>query len=439
MTGRVFLENLGCVRNLVDSETMLGDLVAAGWDVTPDPGEADVVIVNTCSFIESAADESIDTILELAALKETGRCGCLIVAGCLPERYREDIAAELPEVDIFLGTGAFDQIVAAAEGKLLQACLLPDPNAMAHRPDGAPRLHTYPHMAYVKIGEGCAGHCTYCIIPKLRGRQKSRRPEAIISEGQTLVASGVRELILVSQDSTRYGKDLNPQSGLDRLLEKLAGVSDGVWIRFLYGHPESIDMSIVRAVAAHKNVCPYFDIPIQHAADPILKKMGRRTGRDDLLNLFDGIREKIPGACLRTTVMTGFPGETDNDFDVLLDFIEKVRFDHVGVFAYSDSEDLPSHNLPGHVPRELAEARREAVMAAQVDISHEKNRARADSVVRVLIEEKRDENLYAGRTMFQAPEVDGETLVRSAELAIGEFADVRITEALEYDLVGEPA
>ncbi|MGD9071534.1 MAG: 30S ribosomal protein S12 methylthiotransferase RimO [Desulfobacterales bacterium] len=439
----VHLTSLGCARNQIDSEVMLGRLKEVGALFTDTPGDAEVIIVNTCSFIESAADESIDTILELATHKNEDRRRRLIVTGCLPERYRQEITKAIPEVDVFLGTGAFDRIVEAVEGHLDTAkCLLPDPDSLSPSGAGVSRERSNRWMAYVKIAEGCSRQCTYCIIPRLRGRRKSRSIEDVAAEARQLVQSGVRELVLVSQETTAYGKDLQPPADLARLLTTLATLPDvsgteTFWIRFLYGHPESIDDRLMNAVAQNANICSYFDIPIQHASRSILKKMGRHYGPDDLRLMLERIRRLMPEAALRTTVIVGFPGETDADFDELLRFVESERFNHLGCFVYSDSEDLPSHRLPDHVPAEIARERHRILMKRQQKISAARNREYKDQKVAVLVEEHQENGLYTGRTEFQAPEVDGVTYIHADRLQTGCFAMVRITDTLEYDLVGE--
>lgn len=435
---KIHLVSLGCARNQVDSEGMLGRLALAGWRITEAPDDADVIVVNTCSFIESAAEESIDTILAMARYKTEGVCRALIVAGCLPERYGEAIGRELPEVDLFLGTGAFDRIVEAASGVLAsERCILPDPDAAAPPDPDAPRVQTLPHSAYLKIAEGCSRTCTYCIIPRLRGRQKSRPAEEIVAEARRLVAAGTRELILVAQDSTAYGRDREGGPGLAELLERLSEIDDGIWIRVLYGHPESIDDGIIRTMALRPNICSYFDLPVQHASDGVLRRMGRNHTRSDLFRLFERIREIAPEASLRTTAIVGFPGETDRDFKALLSFVEAVRFDHLGVFTYSDAEDLPSHRLDGHVPHATARKRHDRLMARQRDISEEKNAGYLGRTLTVLVEESPEAGLFLGRTAFQAPEVDGLVYIHGRDLPIGRFASVTITDTLEYDLVGE--
>jgi ribosomal protein S12 methylthiotransferase len=435
------LASLGCARNQVDSEVMLGKLLGAGWHLTPDPAAAEVIVVNTCSFIESAANESIDTILELAAYKESGRCQRLVVTGCLPERYREEITSALPEVDIFLGTGAFEQVVTAVEApETLPVCVLPDPDAISDYKHEDRRRFNLAHVAYLKIAEGCSRHCTYCIIPRLRGQQKSRPPEEILAEAGNLIGLGVRELILIAQDTTHYGADLNPRHHLAELLDRLAALDKHVWIRLLYGHPESITDEVIRSMGKHSNICSYLDLPVQHAGDTVLKNMGRHYTGQDLHRLFDRIRREIPNIALRTTVITGFPGETEADFQALMELIDTVRFDHLGVFTYSDADDLPSHRLADHVAPEVGEERRHRLMTAQREISAQLLQARVGRRYAVLIDSPTEDGSgLMGRTAFQAPEVDGQTFIRTSQsLEVGRMIPIRIIEALDYDLVGEP-
>jgi ribosomal protein S12 methylthiotransferase len=435
---KLYLASLGCAKNLVDSEVMLGQLINAGWRITQDPQDADTIIVNTCSFIESAVNESIDTILELARHKSNGTCRRLIITGCLPERFREAMVETLPEVDMFLGTGAFDKIVAAVNDDLnIERCYLPDPNITPYGQQESLRVLSSSYMAYLKVAEGCSRHCTYCIIPKLRGKQRSRPLEDIVSEALDLISSGVKELILIAQDTTHYGTDLHPPVPLYRLLEKISELSNNIWIRILYGHVESIEDSFIRTVAEHRNICSYFDIPIQHASDKILKKMGRNYSFEDLYRLFDNIRSTVPDAALRTAIIVGFPGETDKDFETLSTFIQDICFDNLGVFIYSDAEDLPSHKLPGRIPKRVAMDRYNRLMAVQQKISLLNNRKHIGKNYDVLVEESMGNNFYKGRTFFQAPEVDGTTDIHSRDLSIGSFVRVKIEEASEYDLKGK--
>ncbi len=442
MTQTIYLKSLGCARNQVDSEQMLGWLQTAGWNIVEDPDQANVIVVNTCSFIEDAADESIDAILTLATYKTEGVCERLVVTGCLPERYREEIIRALPEVDIFLGTGAFNQINEAALGRLpTGGCLLPDPQQISLDTDK--RVGRNHYSNYIKIAEGCNRHCTYCIIPKLRGRQKSRPMHDIIDEARQLLSNGVKELTLISQDTTAYGVDLTGNHDLGELLSRLAELPEAhnAWIRFLYGHPESIQPDLLQTVAKYTNVPSYFDIPIQHASDKILTLMGRNYTSEDLANLINTIRDHVPNATLRTTVIVGFPGETNSDLKKLIKFIEKYRFDHLGVFTYSDSYDLPSHFLSNPVGKKLAQQRKHRLMRHQQKISAWNNEKYLGRRLQVLVESQHDENIYLARTIFQAPEVDGLVYLHAPEgnhtCRVGELCQTRITDTLEYDLIGE--
>jgi ribosomal protein S12 methylthiotransferase len=443
---KIFLESLGCCRNQVDSEIMLGRLRDRGHTLVQDPSLAEVIVVNTCGFIASAASQAIETILEMARYKKAGSCGRLVVTGCLPERYRrEEIAAELPEVDAFIGIGACDEIVAAVEdrsGSVLT--LLPDPAARCFQGHPLPRVLTAPHLAYVKISEGCDRRCSYCVIPRLRGPQRSRPPEEILAEVLSLLSSGVREIVLVAECTTDYGRDLTPRVPLEELLTTLsrkllqAGYTpENAWIRILYTHPASLTDAVIASIAGLDMILPYFDVPIQHASTRVLKRMGRNYTAEDLALLFERIRAAAPDATLRTTLITGFPGETPKDFKELVAFIEAVRFDHLGVFPYSDSEDLASHSLARPVTERTARKRRDILMETQAGISAAINRPYLGRTVRVLLEENPDDGLFLGRTRFQAPEVDGMTFIYGSGLAIGSFVDVKINETFDYDLAGD--
>ncbi len=426
--------SLGCAKNLVDSENMLGKLVKGGWITTDDPACAEIIIVNTCGFIESAVEESINTILELAQYKKTGICKRLIVTGCLAQRYKNKLADTLPEADIFLGTGSFDYIEKAIEKDIKLS--FKDPEQTDLCSNYQDRAIDDSPFSYIKISEGCDKKCTYCIIPKLRGGYRSRPTDQILSESRDLILQNKKELILVAQDTTCFGYDLKPETGLNVLLKQLSSLSKDVWIRFLYGHPESINSKIIDIVSEQKNICSYFDIPVQHASDRILKLMGRRYSRTDLLKLFKTIRDKVRDAVLRTTIITGFPGETDEDFDVLLNFVKEVEFDNLGVFVYSDSEDLFSHRLRGHVKKEIAEQRYNLLMEAQIKIVEKQNIKHINKEYMVLIEESLN-GYFAGRTYFQSPEVDGVTYIKNPSLDLGTFINVRIKDTDGYDLVGE--
>lgn len=438
----VFLETLGCSRNQVDSEIMLGKLVAKGHGLTDDPSCAQVIIVNTCGFIASASDEAVDVLLEMAKFKETGRCERLIATGCLAQRYKDDaeLVSLLPEVDAFLGTAACDQIVAAVENKENKTLtLFPDPNKRGFQDLSETRERITGHYAYIKVSEGCNRKCTYCIIPQLRGTQRSRPTEDICKEAGALVSQGVKEIILTAENTTDYGQDFSDDTGFGQVLADLAGTlgQTQTWIRFLYTHPKTLTASMVETVKQHKHICSYYDVPIQHASSAVLKKMGRPYTIEDLYALFNTIRKIDPDAAVRTTLIVGFPGETEQDFERLMTFITDIRFDHLGVFIYSDSEDLKSHRFTDHVPREIAEQRHDTIMAAQAKISKTVNEHHVGKVLDVLVEENPEPGVYIGRTMFQAPEVDGMTFVYADNLEIGTIVKVKITDAFEYDIAGE--
>ncbi|MDY6824745.1 MAG: 30S ribosomal protein S12 methylthiotransferase RimO [Thermodesulfobacteriota bacterium] len=438
---KIYLESLGCAKNLVDSELMLGAFTARGMRVCHDPETAEAIVVNTCGFIEPAVTEAIDTILELARYKETGLCRRLIVCGCLPQRYGEAIAESLPEVDAFFGTGAYDRVGdALTTGTVNGRCILPSPESMAlqcHTDQRLPGILGNPHTVYMKIAEGCDRRCTYCIIPRLRGRQRSRRQADIVEEAIWLAAGGAAELVLAAQETTAYGRDLCPPVAFSDLLAAIAAAVPRTRVRVLYMHPASIDLRLIRVMAERENICNYFDVPVQHVSNRLLRKMGRRHTSDDLYRLFDDIRDAIPDAALRTTVMTGFPGEREADIQDLLAFVRRIEFDHLGAFVYSDADDLTSHRLDGHVPAEVAGQRYDAVMAEQSLIAGKRNARHVGREYEVLIEDKEEDGLYSGRTWFQAPEVDGVTFVTGSNaLHPGDRVPVRINGAMEYDLNG---
>ncbi len=444
----IFLETLGCSRNQVDSEIMLGKLVTAGHFITNDPHLAQVIIVNTCGFISTASDEAVDVILEMAELKKTGLCKRLIATGCLAQRYKSDksLVSALPEVDAFLGTAAIDLIVQAVENESDKPLLFfPDPDKRLFQDLSEQRELTTDFLAYVKVSEGCNRKCTYCIIPALRGSQRSRPLDDICKESEKLVKRGVKEILLTAENTTDYGQDFQDGTRFEKVLDSLAKTLEkkhpkaNTWIRFLYTHPETLTEPIIKAVKKHKNICSYYDVPIQHAASTILKKMGRPYTREDLYILFNTIRKIDPGAALRTTLIVGFPGESEDDFELLMTFIKEIRFDHLGVFTYSDSDDLKSHLLKNHVPSRIAQKRHDMLMAAQAEISASKNEKLVGKTVEVLVEENPEQGVYLGRTRFQAPEVDGVTFIYANGLEIGTFVKVIITDAFEYDIAGEIA
>src|SRR5262249_18527495 len=440
--------SLGCPKNLVDSEVMMGMLARHGYDLTTDAGAAEVMVVNTCGFIDSARQESVNTILDMAQFKKEGRLERLIVAGCLVERFRDELQKEIPEIDACIGVNQLDQILAVAEPNGVKP--LPVYSEGAAVPElylydeTTPRLRaTAPHTAYVKIAEGCDHTCSFCIIPRLRGVFRSRSPESMLREAEMLAAQGVKEIVLISQDTTTYGSDLSLTDGLARLLESLAQVRGLEWIRFLYCYPTAVTDRLLGVVADHQNICSYFDIPLQHASKPVLARMRRGGNRAAYSQMLERIRRRVPGATLRTTFIAGFPGEREEDFRELLDFVRESEFDRVGVFTYSDEENSGAIKLDDKVDPGVAQRRGQRLMKEQARISRRKNRAMIGRTVRVLLEGRSKESdlLLEGRMESQAPEIDGCVLINDAPQGFdprsNDFVSVRITESQDYDLVGK--
>ena len=440
MIRKILFVSLGCDKNLVDSEMMLGMLAQSGYEFTDDERGADIVIVNTCCFIGDAKEESINTILEMAELKKSGDIEMLIVAGCLDERYREEIQTEIPEVDAVLGTAAIDEVVKILEEVSL-GTKVNHYKSLAEAPlTGVKRVVTTGgHYAYLKIAEGCDKHCTYCIIPKVRGNYRSVPMEHLIREAQELADQGVRELILVAQETTIYGQDLYGHKALSGLLRELCKIDGIYWIRILYCYPEEIDDELIQTMRDEKKICHYLDLPIQHASDRILQRMGRKTDRRHLEDVIEKLRREIPDICIRTTLITGFPGETQDDHEQLLDFVDQTEFDRLGVFTYSQEEDTPAAVMPDQIPEEVKQDRQAQLMELQQDIAFEAAEGMAGLVVTAMIEGKiADENVYVARTYKDAPNVDGFLFVNTErELMTGDFVRVRITASYEYDLIGE--
>ena len=436
---KIALESLGCSKNLVDAEIMMGILNKKGYKLTGDFEDADVILVNTCGFIESAKQESIDTIIEFANLKETGNLKLLIVTGCLAQRYSDELKEEIPEIDAIVGTGSYQNIDEILEGlqKEKQIVSLNDIEVVYN--ENLPRYVSTPeYMAYLKISEGCDKHCTYCIIPKLRGKQKSRKIEDIVAEAKNLVENGVKELVVIAQDSTMYGFDIYGEARLPQLLEELAKIEGVKWIRIMYSYPESITKELIDVIKRNDNICSYFDMPIQHASDKILKLMNRQTTKEELLSKINMIRTAIPDATLRTTLITGFPGEDEKDFEELVEFVKEVKFDKLGVFPYSREEGTAADKLPNHLEQEVKEERRDVIMMIQQSISEEINQSKIGKTYEVLIEEQIEDNVYIGRTKYDAEEIDSIVYVKSyTNLEPGDFVDVKINTALEYDLMGD--
>lgn len=436
----VLFISLGCDKNLVDSEMMLGMLAKSGYAFTDDEREADIVVVNTCCFIGDAKEESINTILEMAELKKSGDIEVLLVTGCLAQRYREEIQTEIPEVDAILGTMAIDEIVGAIDEVLCGAGENHYKDLDEKPLTGVDRVVTTGgHYAYLKIAEGCDKHCTYCIIPKVRGNYRSVPMDSLVQEAGVLADRGVKELILVAQETTLYGVDLYGHKALPELLRRLCSISGIYWIRILYCYPEEIDDDLIAVIREEKKICHYLDLPIQHASDSILKRMGRRTDRRQLEEIITKLRQEIPDICLRTTLITGFPGETQEDHEEVLAFIDQVEFDRLGVFTYSQEEDTPAALLPGQIPEQVKVERQAQIMELQQEIAFEAAENMTGKTVTAMIEGKiADEDAYVARTYKDAPGVDGYLFVNTArELMTGDFVRVRITASNEYDLIGE--
>ncbi len=432
--------SLGCDKNLVDSEVMLGILEAGGYQIVDDEMQADVIVINTCCFIHDAKEESIQTILEMAEYKKTGRLKALIVAGCLAQRYQQEIRTEIPEVDAVLGTASYDQIVQsieealAGQGGVRLAELDTLPAVQERR-----LVTTGGHYAYLKIAEGCDKHCTYCIIPKLRGNYRSVPMERLLKEAGELADQGVKELILVAQETTLYGKDLYGEKSLHRLLKELCRIGGLRWIRILYCYPEEIYDGLIQVMKEEKKICHYIDLPVQHANDEILRRMGRRTSRKQLGEIVGKLRKEIPDIAIRTTLITGFPGETKEQHEELMEFVDEIEFDRLGVFTYSPEEDTPAADLPDQIPEEVKEERQAELMELQQEVVFAQAEEMIGREVLVMIEGKvADEDAYVGRTYRDAPNVDGLIFINTQEeMMSGDFARVKVTGALEYDLIGE--
>lgn len=432
--------SLGCDKNLVDTEVMLGLLASRGYEMTDDEEQADIVVINTCCFIHDAKEESIQNILEMAELKKDGRIKALIVTGCLAQRYRQEILDEIPEVDEVLGTTAYDKILDAVDEALSgrHSVILSDLEALP-LPDTKRLVTTGGHFAYLKIAEGCDKHCTYCIIPKIRGEFRSVPMERLIREAQELADQGVKELILVAQETTLYGKDLYGEKSLHRLLRELCKISGLRWIRILYCYPEEIYDDLIQTIKEEPKICNYLDLPIQHASDGILKRMGRRTSKQELVDIIGKLRSEIPDICLRTTLITGFPGETQEQHEELMDFIDEMEFERLGVFTYSPEEDTPAAVMPDQIDEEVKLDRQVELMELQQEIAFDNAQEMIGREVLVMVEGKvADENAYVGRTYRDAPNVDGLIFINTdEELLSGDFARVKVTGAVDYDLIGE--
>ena len=432
--------SLGCDKNLVDSEVMLGLLDSRGYQIVDDETIADVIVVNTCCFIHDAKEESIQTILDMAEYKKTGRLKALVVTGCLAQRYQQEIIDEIPEVDAVLGTASYDKIAEAIDEALggHTEMYLEDIDRLP-QVESKRLVTTGGHYTYLKIAEGCDKHCTYCIIPKVRGNYRSVPMEQLLKEAKELAEGGVKELILVAQETTVYGQDIYGEKSLHRLLKELCKIDGIQWIRLLYCYPEEIDANLIQVMKEEPKICHYLDLPIQHASDAILKKMGRRTSKAQLVDTIRTLREEIPDITLRTTLITGFPGETEEQHQELVEFVDEMEFDRLGVFTYSPEENTPAAEMPDQIPEEVKEDRQAELMELQQEIVFDLAEDMIDKEVLVMIEGKvADENAYVGRTYRDAPNVDGLIFINTdEELMSGDFAKVKVTGAMEYDLIGE--
>ena len=439
---KVLFISLGCDKNLADSEEMLGLLTGKGHEIVDSEEEAEVIVINTCCFIHDAKEESIENTLEMAEYKKAGTCKVLIVTGCMAQRYKEEIIEEIPEVDAVLGTTSYMDILKAideaCEGRHFQE--FRDINELPED-SGRRVLTTGGHYGYLKIAEGCDKHCTYCIIPSLRGRFRSVPQERLIAQAEHMAEQGVKELILVAQETTMYGTDLYGKKTLHLLMKELCKIKGIRWIRVLYCYPEEIYDELIQVMKEEKKICHYLDLPIQHASDRILKRMGRRTTRAQLTAIIEKLRKEIPDIVLRTTLITGFPGETEEDHQELMEFVDEMEFDRLGAFTYSPEEGTPAETMEDQIPEEIKEERRDEIMELQQEISLEKGNDRIGQELLVMIEGKvSGESAYIARTYGDAPKVDGYIFVQTGELLMtGDFAKVRVTGALEYDLIGELA
>ena len=437
---KIFFESLGCAKNLVDSEYMLGLIKEEGHELTDDPLHADIAVVNTCAFIRPAVEESIDAILELVTMKEKGRLKYILVAGCLVQRYGYKLLREIPEVDCWLGTGQIFRIGEILRNKkgALPLIFIDRPQFLADH--NAPRVQTTPfYSSYLKIAEGCSHHCSFCIIPSLRGPYRSRTLDSLHAEANKMVEKGVKEINLISQDTTWYGHDLNPPCGLEDLLEKLLTIHGLKWLRILYAYPYLLTERVIELINSEEVICPYIDVPLQHIDQDILKAMGRPLGSESMPQLIEKIRSKSRNIALRTTIMVGFPGETEEKFQDLCNFIREAQFDRLGVFTFNPEKGSRAFRLKNRVPLEVAEKRANEIMGIQADISKARNKKLIGETLKVLVEGLHPETdlLLAGRTNTMAPEVDGQVIINEGVAEVGQIVPVKIHEAHEYDLVGE--
>ncbi len=438
---KVSLVSLGCPKNLVDSEVILGHLPSERYEITLDEAEADIIIVNTCAFINDAKEESVDTILEVADYKESGNCKLLIVAGCLPQRYHDVLPEQLPEVDLFIGTAEGPRIVELIEHQLEAQ----NPAQEVGAPDFlydhmTPRVNSSPtYTSYIKIAEGCSNHCSYCIIPQLRGKLRSRSIDSIVQEATHLAEQGVTEIILIAQDITDFGADRDDGATLEKLLKELVKIDKLVWIRLLYAYPDGVSDELIELIATEEKICNYLDLPLQHIDDQLLTQMNRHLNEEQTRQLIKKLRQRIPDLTLRTSFIVGFPGETREQFNKLLDFVAEGHFERVGVFRYSKEEGTVAATLPDQIPARMKTSRLNRLMKAQARVSFTKNRALVGRTEQVLVEGYSEETdlLLKGRSARQAPDIDGQYLITAGTADVGEYVQLKITDSSEYDLIGE--
>lgn len=433
---KVGFVSLGCSKNLVDTENMIGIMTNEGYEIVADPCDADIIVVNTCGFIDSAKEEAINTLLEMAEYKNE-KCKLLVCAGCLAQRYSEDIKTELPEVDVILGTGSYKDIAVAVKDAIEKGKSERLGDINFEITDEVRRRTTPKHMAYIKIAEGCDNHCTYCAIPSIRGRYRSRRMESIVSEARQMAEEGVKEIILVAQDTTRYGVDLYGEKKLPSLLDELCSIEKLKWVRVHYCYPEEIDDELINVFKTREKLVKYLDIPVQHGCDSVLKRMGRKTTRAQILDRVNKLRRAVPDITLRTSIITGFPGETEEEFESLKSFVREAEFDRMGVFAFSCEEGTPAAKLPGQLEESVKEARRDEIMSIAREISIERNKKMLGKTIDVVVEGFED-NLYYGRSQGESVEVDPRIYFGSVdELSVGDFIKVKVVDCDEYDLYGQ--
>ena len=443
MKANIAFISLGCDKNRVDSEVMLGILKERGYNPVSDESDADIIVINTCCFIKDALEESIETIIETAQYKEEGKCRGIIVAGCLAQRYEKEIFEEMPEVDAVIGTAAYESVADVADrilGGEKRIKVIEDIDTHMNEENAGKRIiSTSGHYAYLKISEGCDNHCTYCVIPKMRGKHRSRTMESLVEEAEILAKQGVKELVIVAQDTSIYGRDLYGEPKLHELLEKLAVVEGIQWIRLLYCYPETLTQETIDVMAKNEKICHYIDMPIQHGCDTVLKRMGRKSSQELIRQTVKKLRDAMPDIAIRTTLIVGFPGETEEEFADLQKFVEEMRFDRLGVFCYSQEEGTPAAKMENQIDDEVKEERQRIIMDIQKNIAASLCQQEVGKTLEVLVEGKLpEENVYCGRTRWDAPDIDGMVFFHAEEEAYsGDFVSVKIKEAGDYDLMGD--